>query len=87
LGDFTTFQGKHTISNKVLLPQVLMELHPISPVKVKNLIKVYFNLQLSQARFRQQFTMAKFIKGGACKLQLSSMKFKLQEISPSRNIG
>jgi hypothetical protein len=39
MGDFRSFQGNCTISNKVLLPQVLMEFHPISHINGKNSIQ------------------------------------------------
>jgi hypothetical protein len=66
-----------TAKNKVLFPQVVIEFHPISYIQGKNSIKGgYWNLQLFQARFRQKFSMAKFIKGGNCKLNLTEVKLK-----------
>jgi hypothetical protein len=85
LGEIPFGQGQHTFSNKALLPQVLIEFHPISYIQGKNSIKD--EIVISQARFRQQFSNAKFIKGGKCKLQLSKVKFKLGELSPSSNMG
>jgi hypothetical protein len=85
LGDFPSFKGKGTIPKKVLLPQVLMEFHSISHIKGKNSITggivIYNSLKLDLG------SMVKFIKGGACKLQLSQVKFKLYELSPSSNLG
>jgi hypothetical protein len=59
-----------------------MEFQPISPIKAQG----NGNLQLSQASYRHQLSMAKFFKGGTCKLQQSQVKFKLCELSPSSNI-